>query len=221
MPTSLQRCACPRPSRSRPDPAMSVCPDRTRPHDAYRARSDGVLAAVARCGKSRPCSDPSGTFTRPFPDAISGLCGRWDACTFAGLLDASRAPAARMEQRGCQHRRQVGRGQRASRLPRVRQHAAAGDTAAERLARGHGAEHNRAAGDAAGWRVSAEDGRRLRPSAGVWGQTPRRFTRRDRSGIDNQGRRASLSVTYKTRSLRLCRHLNSFLPRFGWPGSGP
>ena len=39
-----------------------------------------------------PDPDPSSTFTRPFPDAISGLGGWWDAGTFAGLLDASARP---------------------------------------------------------------------------------------------------------------------------------
>ena len=64
-----------------PGRAMLIAPGRTA---FWRPLRGG--------GDPDPDPDPGSTFTGPYPDAITGLGGWWDAGTFAGLLDAGGRP---------------------------------------------------------------------------------------------------------------------------------
>jgi hypothetical protein len=64
---------------------------------AFVAPNRAMLIAHARAALWRPLrstisSSGGSTFTGPFPNAIAGLSGWWDAGTFDGLLDASAHP---------------------------------------------------------------------------------------------------------------------------------
>src|SRR5690242_7701673 len=65
---------------------------------ALVAPGRAMLAAPGRAALWRPLRDLSsgdgaaGTFFGPYPNAIAGLTGWWDAGTFSGLLDASARP---------------------------------------------------------------------------------------------------------------------------------
>ena len=132
---------------------------------ALVAPGRAMLVARGRAALWRPLRGVEwrrggGTFTGPYPNAIAGISGWWDAGTFDGLLDAGARSAAGVEQCSRQRRRQVWQRQPARGIPRHRQHAAAGDAAPERSARRCGPQLSGPAGDAVRRPLSAADGSR-------------------------------------------------------------